>query len=145
MERPHHASSNQEPSVVQSSPSLSSVANSTSSPKPMTSSSPSNFYQPASSPTDKEVNARQETNQQQRTDGHKKKRTRAAFTQTQISALERRFQRQKYLSGNERADFARALNLTETQIKIWFQNRRVLNLIELYTGQLKLWGWLKEK
>jgi len=54
----------------------------------------------------------------------KKKRTRAAFTQTQIAALERRFQHQKYLSGNERAEFARALNLTETQIKIWFQNRR---------------------
>jgi len=53
----------------------------------------------------------------------KKKRTRAAFTQAQVKALEERFASQKYLSGGERADFARSLDLTETQVKIWFQNR----------------------
>jgi len=39
-------------------------------------------------------------------------------------ALERSFSRQRYLTGTDRADLARALRLTETQVKIWFQNRR---------------------
>ncbi|RWS24564.1 Homeobox protein Nkx-3.2-like protein [Leptotrombidium deliense] len=54
----------------------------------------------------------------------RKKRTRAAFTHSQVYELERRFTHQKYLSGPERADLAQALKLTETQVKIWFQNRR---------------------
>ncbi|XP_075113987.1 homeobox protein zampogna-like [Leptodactylus fuscus] len=53
-----------------------------------------------------------------------KKRTRAAFSHAQVYELERRFSLQRYLSGPERADMAAALKLTETQIKIWFQNRR---------------------
>ncbi|XP_074501919.1 NK3 homeobox 3 [Sebastes fasciatus] len=53
-----------------------------------------------------------------------KKRSRAAFSHAQIYELERRFNTQRYLSGPERADLAEALRLTETQVKIWFQNRR---------------------
>ncbi|KAJ8418134.1 hypothetical protein AAFF_G00138430 [Aldrovandia affinis] len=53
-----------------------------------------------------------------------KKRSRAAFSHAQIYELERRFNLQRYLSGPERADLAAALKLTETQVKIWFQNRR---------------------
>ncbi|XP_056148160.1 NK3 homeobox 3 [Lampris incognitus] len=53
-----------------------------------------------------------------------KKRSRAAFTHAQVQELERRFEAQRYLSGPERADLAGALKLTETQVKIWFQNRR---------------------
>ncbi|XP_076831072.1 NK3 homeobox 3 [Brachyhypopomus gauderio] len=53
-----------------------------------------------------------------------KKRSRAAFSHAQVYELERRFNLQRYLSGPERADLARALTLTETQVKIWFQNRR---------------------
>ncbi|XP_049516679.1 homeobox protein Nkx-3.2 [Dermacentor silvarum] len=54
----------------------------------------------------------------------KKKRCRAAFSHAQVYELERRFSVQRYLTGAERADLAQALKLTETQVKIWFQNRR---------------------
>ncbi|XP_016360620.1 homeobox protein zampogna-like [Sinocyclocheilus anshuiensis] len=53
-----------------------------------------------------------------------KKRSRAAFSHAQVYELERRFNLQRYLSGPERADLAGVLKLTETQVKIWFQNRR---------------------
>ncbi|CAH1154046.1 unnamed protein product [Phaedon cochleariae] len=55
---------------------------------------------------------------------NRKKRSRAAFTHAQVFELERRFGQQRYLSGPERADLAAALKLTETQVKIWYQNRR---------------------
>ncbi|KAJ6222162.1 hypothetical protein RDWZM_000707 [Blomia tropicalis] len=54
----------------------------------------------------------------------KKKRSRAAFSHAQVYELEKRFSLQKYLSGPERAELASELKLTETQVKIWFQNRR---------------------
>lgn len=56
--------------------------------------------------------------------GGKKKRSRAAFTHLQVLELEKKFSRQRYLSAPERAHLASALRLTETQVKIWFQNRR---------------------
>ncbi|KAG9270430.1 homeobox protein Nkx-3.1 [Astyanax mexicanus] len=56
--------------------------------------------------------------------GGKQKRSRAAFTHVQVLELEKKFSRQKYLSAPERAHLATSLRLTETQVKIWFQNRR---------------------
>lgn len=46
----------------------------------------------------------------------RKKRARAAFSHTQVYELERKFARQRYLSGPERAELARTLKLTETQV-----------------------------
>lgn len=54
----------------------------------------------------------------------RKKRSRAAFSHAQVFELERRFAQQRYLSGPERSELAKNLRLTETQVKIWFQNRR---------------------
>lgn len=56
--------------------------------------------------------------------GNRKKRSRAAFSHAQVFELERRFAQQRYLSGPERSELAKSLRLTETQVKIWFQNRR---------------------
>nr|XP_041576452.1 homeobox protein Nkx-2.6 [Taeniopygia guttata] len=54
----------------------------------------------------------------------RRRRPRVLFSQAQVLELERRFQRQKYLSGPERELLARHLRLSPTQVKIWFQNRR---------------------
>ncbi|KAI4467013.1 homeobox protein emx-related [Holotrichia oblita] len=59
-----------------------------------------------------------------KSDDDRKKRPRTAFTAAQIKSLEAEFERNKYLSVAKRCQLSKTLKLTETQIKIWFQNRR---------------------
>uniref|UniRef100_H9GRP3 NK1 homeobox 1 n=1 Tax=Anolis carolinensis TaxID=28377 RepID=H9GRP3_ANOCA len=54
----------------------------------------------------------------------KPRRARTAFTYEQLVALENKFKATRYLSVCERLNLALSLSLTETQVKICFQNRR---------------------
>ncbi|XP_073329063.1 homeobox protein DBX1-B-like [Pagrus major] len=50
---------------------------------------------------------------------------RAVFSDLQRKALERTFQKQKYISKPDRKKLANKLGLKDSQVKIWFQNRRM--------------------
>ncbi|UJR14125.1 hypothetical protein I4U23_001119 [Adineta vaga] len=54
----------------------------------------------------------------------KQRKPRTAFTDGQLNSLEKSFERQKYLSVQERLDLANRLHLSDTQVKTWYQNRR---------------------
>ncbi|XP_042322944.1 homeobox protein notochord-like [Sceloporus undulatus] len=53
------------------------------------------------------------------------KRVRTVFTPEQLARLEKEFLKQQYMVGTERVELAATLHLTETQVKVWFQNRRI--------------------
>ncbi|XP_047473150.1 homeobox protein Nkx-2.6-like [Penaeus chinensis] len=55
---------------------------------------------------------------------NKKRKRRILFSKAQTYELERRFRQQRYLSAPEREHLASIINLTPTQVKIWFQNHR---------------------
>ncbi|XP_055720038.1 homeobox protein not2-like [Salvelinus fontinalis] len=57
--------------------------------------------------------------------GGKSKRMRTSFTNEQLDRLEKEFARQQYMVGSERFLLASGLQLTEAQVKVWFQNRRI--------------------
>lgn len=70
--------------------------------------------------TDESVDRDRESSE----DSGKKRKRRILFSKTQTFELERRFRQQRYLSAPEREHLAKSLQLTPTQVKIWFQNHR---------------------
>ncbi|KAK2492047.1 hypothetical protein MC885_004071 [Smutsia gigantea] len=59
------------------------------------------------------------------TKAKKGRRSRTVFTELQLMGLEKRFEKQKYLSTPDRIDLAESLGLSQLQVKTWYQNRRM--------------------
>ena len=57
--------------------------------------------------------------------GRRCRKSRTVFTDLQLRVLEKTFFEQKYLDTTSRAKLAQTLGLNETQVKTWFQNRRM--------------------
>lgn len=55
----------------------------------------------------------------------RKRKLRTVFTEKQLEGLESKFAEKKYLSVPDRMELASRLELSETQVKTWFQNRRM--------------------
>ncbi|KAK6112175.1 Homeobox domain family protein [Brugia pahangi] len=56
--------------------------------------------------------------------GKKARKARTIFTDKQLQELEATFDKQKYLSVQDRMDLAQRMGLSDTQVKTWYQNRR---------------------
>ncbi|CAK5028770.1 unnamed protein product [Meloidogyne enterolobii] len=61
--------------------------------------------------------------------GKKARKARTIFTDKQLQELETMFEHKRYLSVTDRMELARRMNLSDTQVKTWYQNRRYKNFL----------------
>ncbi|XP_020902625.1 H2.0-like homeobox protein [Exaiptasia diaphana] len=87
----------------------------------------SNFYSHYASSTSSVSSQHytQDSSSQNKTRRPRRPWTRAVFSNLQRKGLEKRFQVQKYLTKTDRHQLASMLGLSDNQVKVWFQNRRM--------------------
>ncbi|EFO82683.1 CRE-CEH-31 protein [Caenorhabditis remanei] len=84
-----------------------------------------NSSESPSSPRIGSPNTERSVNESPTCVGSKKARkARTIFTDKQLQELENTFEKQKYLSVQDRMELAHRMGLTDTQVKTWYQNRR---------------------
>ncbi|CAB1353139.1 unnamed protein product [Coregonus sp. 'balchen'] len=76
-------------------------------------------------PLDLHLRSKLEHGGEGRSKSKKGRRSRTVFTELQLMGLEKRFEKQKYLSTPDRIDLAECLDLSQLQVKTWYQNRRM--------------------
>ncbi|CAL2049678.1 CBN-CEH-31 protein [Caenorhabditis brenneri] len=93
--------------------------------EPDTSPTSNNSSESPSSPRVGSPNTERSVNESPTCVGSKKARkARTIFTDKQLQELENTFEKQKYLSVQDRMELAHRMGLTDTQVKTWYQNRR---------------------
>ncbi|NXH25208.1 VEX1 protein, partial [Myiagra hebetior] len=88
--------------------------------------SPSNAPSvPADTARDREAAERRSPGHEAESVGAAPGRSRTKFSAAQLQELERSFREQRYIRAGEKRRLAAVLNLSQSQIKTWFQNRRM--------------------
>ncbi|NXS25088.1 VEX1 protein, partial [Mystacornis crossleyi] len=80
---------------------------------------------PADTPRDREAAERRSPRHEAESGCAAPGRSRTKFSAAQLQELERSFREQRYIRAGEKRRLAAVLNLSQSQIKTWFQNRRM--------------------